>query len=125
MSKKQLVRAVVNSEISVNACALDISAVAVKVYCRVLKVAYGDAEAEERSGAVSMQLLQPFKISLIENNCLQFIPYAVKKHLRPAVKYVFWSKHIYQTRHGALLQALIDGKAVNAIKRVLLVLHCP
>ena len=63
---------------------------------------------------VCMDFLQAHQVSPVQDQPLQAVPDTVQVHFRPAVKHVPGGQSVHQPGHGALLQALVDGEAVDA-----------
>ncbi len=114
MLAQQLVGAVVDAEVLMDALALNVGVVAVEIDHGMAKIPYRHAVAAECTGAVGVCGLKLFQIGLIQNKGLQFVPYPVQMDLHPAVEHILRCEGVHEPRHCALLQPLVDGEAVHA-----------
>ena len=76
MLLKQFIRSIIDSEIIIDAFALDIGVIAVPVYDRILKVTYGYSKAAEGPCAGGIDFSQLRQILTVQNKRLQLIPSA-------------------------------------------------
>ena len=89
MLVEQIIRTVVDSEVLIDALALDVGVVSVEVNHRMPKTLYRDTVAAKRTRATPVCRLQSLKVRPIQYDGLQFVPYALKEHLNPAMQDFF------------------------------------
>lgn len=111
---QQLVRRIIDPEILIDALALNIGIVSVKVDGRMLKILHCHAVAAKSARAVAVLLLQPVQIIAVQNKRFQLVPLVFQTDLHPAVEDILRSVSIHNARHRALLELLINGEAVDS-----------
>ena len=111
---QQLVRRIIDPEILIDALALNIGIVSVKVDGRMLKILHCHAVATKSARAVAVLLLQPVQIIAVQNKRFQLVPLVFQTDLHPAVEDILRSVSIHNARHRALLELLINGEAVDS-----------
>ena len=71
---KKLIRRFIYAKIPVDAFALNISIIPVKVYYGMLKISHTDTESAKGSAAISVYVLKILKILTVYDKSLQLIP---------------------------------------------------
>ena len=71
---KELIRRFINAKIPVDAFALNISIIPVKVYYGMLKISHTDTESAKGSATIPVYVLKILKILTVYDKSLQLIP---------------------------------------------------
>ena len=87
---QKLVRGVIHSEILIDALALDIGIIHIKVYHRLFEILYCNTVSAEAAAAALELSLQFCQILFVQNKSFKLEPFSAAADLDPAVKNVFY-----------------------------------